>query len=174
MKKNIIWSNTNLDIADWKENYKEFLEINEIDHDPNDENDIYDWMVETNDEYLDAERMSLNVSTEGRIVAIANLGFWNGRKMGYKLLDHNNKDCLQFEKDCDYAEFYCDRYDLHSTQHHHDGSHYITYREFRPNITSDQADNFCWKLYNGKITQKDITRYTRSLRPYVNKVYGWR
>ena len=26
MKKNIIWSNTNLDIADWKEGYKEYLE----------------------------------------------------------------------------------------------------------------------------------------------------
>ena len=174
MKNRIIWSNTNLDIADWKEGYKEFLEDNEIDRDPNDENDIYDWMLETNDEYLNDERMNLNVHTDGRIVAIANLGFWNGRRMGYKLLDHNVNDCLQFEKDCSYAEFYCDRYNLCSTQHHHDGSHCITYREFRPGITSDQADNFCWKLYEGKATQKDITRYTRSLKPYINKVYGWR
>ena len=47
-------------------------------------------------------------------------------------------------------------------------------REFKPDINSDQADNFCWKLYEGKTTQKDITRYTRSLKPYIKKVYGWR
>lgn len=174
MKKNMIWSNMNLDIEDWRDGYKEFLEINGMDEDPNDEYAIYNWMNETNDMYLDDERYNLNVSTNGRIIAIADLGFWNRRAIGYKLLDHNVNDCLQFEKDCEYAEFFCDRYDLKSEQHHHDGGHYITYREFKPKITSDQADNFCWKLYNGKITQRDITRYTRSLRPYVAKVYGWR
>lgn len=175
MGKHIIWSNMNLDIEDWRDGYKEFLEINGIDdRDPDDEDDIYDWMVELNDEYLGDEQMNCNIHTDGRIIAIANLCFWNGRRIGYKLLDHNVNDCLQFEQGCDYAEFYCDRYDLCSTQYHHDGSHCITYREFRPNITSDQADNFCWKLYEGKATQKDITRYTRSLKPYVNKAYGWR
>ena len=168
MKKHIIWSNLDLNLEDWKD----FLE--EEYPDVTDEYKQFNLVSELNDEYFGDERKNLNVHTDGRIIAIANLGFWNGTRMGYKLLDHNVKDCLQFEKDCDYAEFYCDCYDLHSTQHHHDGSHCITYREFRPGITSDQADNFCWKLYEGKATQKDITRYTRSLKPYVNKVYGWR
>lgn len=171
--KHIIWSNVNLDPDDWKESYKEMAEINEWDEDTDDENNLLRYMYEINDMYLDDERANLNKQTEGRIIAIADLGFWNGRSMGYKLLNHNVNSCLQFEKSCDYAEFYCDRYNLKSTQYHHDGTHYITYREFKPNISSDQADNFCWKLYNGKVTQKDITRYTRSLRPYVNKVYGW-
>lgn len=168
MSRHIIWSNLNISLEDWKD----FLE--EEYPDVTDEYKQYSLVSELNDEYLDDERMNCNISTEGRIIAIANLGFWNGRKIGYKLLDHNVNNCLQFERDCDYAEFYCDRYNLCSTQHHHDGSHYITYREFRPNITDDQADNFCWKLYEGKATQKDITRYTRSLKPYINKVYGWR
>ena len=47
MKKHIIWSNMNLDIEDWRDGYKEWLEINEIDdRDPDDEDDIYDWMIE--------------------------------------------------------------------------------------------------------------------------------
>lgn len=173
MKKQIIWQNIDMDVDDWKDDYKEFLELNDIDGDPEDEDAIIKWMYETNNEYLDDERTNLHIHTDGRVIAIANLGFWDGRKIGYKLLGHNVNDCLQFEQDCDYAEFYCDRYDLCSTQYHHDGSHYITYREFRPNITRDQADNFCWKLYEGKATRKDITRYTRSLKPYVKKVYGW-
>lgn len=168
MKKHIIWSNLNLNLEDWKD----FLE--EEHPDVTDEYEQYNLVSELNDEYLSDEQANCNIRTDGRIIAIANLGFWDGRRIGYKLLGHNVKDCLQFEKDCGYAEFYCDRYNLCSTQHHHDGSHCITYREFRPGITSDQADNFCWKLYEGKATQKDITRYTRSLKPYVNKVYGWR
>ena len=167
MSKHIIWSNLNINLKDWKD----FLE--EEYPDVTDEYDQYNLVSELNDKYLGDEQMNCNIHTDGRIIAIANLGFWNGRRIGYKLLDHNVNDCLQFEKDCDYAEFYCGRYDLCSTQCHHDGSHCITYREFKPSITSDQADNFCWKLYEGKATQKDITRYTRSLKPYVKKVYGW-
>lgn len=35
--KHIIWSDINLNPDDWRDNYKDFLEINEIDGDPNDE-----------------------------------------------------------------------------------------------------------------------------------------
>lgn len=168
MQKHIIWSNVNLNLDDWKD----FLE--EEYPDVTDEYEQCKLVSELNDEYLGDERANCDIHTEGRIVAIADLGLWNGRRQGYKLLDHNINDCLCLEESCDYAEFYCDSYDLKSIQHHHDGSHYITYREFKPGITSDQADSFCWKLYEGKATRKDITRYTRSLKPYVNKVYGWR
>lgn len=172
--KHIIWQNYDLNPEDWEEGYKEFLEINEMEA-PEEINkdDVFDWMCETNNEALEYERMNLNIPTEGRIIEIADIGLWDGRRVGYKLLGHNVNDCLQFEKDCDYAEFYCDRYDLKSRQSHHDGTHYITYREFKPEITGLQADNFCWKIYCGKATQKDITRYTRSLGKRIKKVYGW-
>lgn len=170
MTKHVIWSNVDLHKCDWEDDYKEWAEENNVE--PS-EDGLCDWIMQTNDMYFDDERMNLNKETEGRIMAIADLGFWNGRKMGYKLLGHNVNECLRFEQSCDYAEFFCDRYDLKSAQYHHDGTHYITYREIRPEITSDQLDNFCRKIYNGKATQKDITRYTRSLRPLVKKVYGW-
>ena len=46
--RHIIWSNQNLDVDDWREDYKEFLEANELDDDPNDEQALYEWMEETN------------------------------------------------------------------------------------------------------------------------------
>lgn len=46
--RHIIWSDMNLDVDDWREDYKDFLEINGLDDDPNDENELYKWMVETN------------------------------------------------------------------------------------------------------------------------------
>ena len=93
MKKHIIWSNMNLDIEDWREDYAEFLEINDIDdRDPDDEDDIYDWMVETNSEYLYDEQMNLNKVVDGRILVIADLGLWNGCASGYKILGNNIKE----------------------------------------------------------------------------------
>ena len=61
MRTHTIWSNINLDIEDWRDAYKEFLEMNEMDDDPNDEDALYDWMVEMNDNYLDDERMNLDI-----------------------------------------------------------------------------------------------------------------
>lgn len=173
--KHIIWQNYDLNPEDWTEGYKEFLEINEMEvPDKINDNDLYDWMCETNNEYLDDERMNLNIPTEGRIICIADIGLWYGRRSGYKLYGHNIGECLYLIQDCDYGEFYVDEHNnLRSRQSHHDGTHYMLFREFKPEITSDQADNFCHKIYNGKATAKDITRYTRSLGKRIKKVYGW-
>lgn len=177
MKKNnnkhIIWSNMNLNLDDWKEDLLENRKLNELDTNVPDyvlENDMY----ELNSMYLDDERENLNITpTKGRIICIADLGLWNGRKPGYKLLGHNIGDCLSDFSQAEGLEFYCDRYNFKSTQVHHDGINYLIYREIKPEYTSDQIDKFLWKIYNGKATDRDIRRYTRSLRPYIKVVYGW-
>ena len=64
--RHIIWSNMNLDVDDWREGYQEFLEANELDDDPNDENKLYEYMTETNDEYLSDERTNLNAGAAPR------------------------------------------------------------------------------------------------------------
>lgn len=43
--RHIIWSNMNLEADDWRDSYKEYLEINGLDDDPNDENKLYEiWL----------------------------------------------------------------------------------------------------------------------------------
>ena len=120
-ERHIIWSNLSLDVDDWREAYKEFLEANELDADPNDENGLYEYMVETNDEYLTDERLNLNVRLSQPIIVIGDLGLWNGRRSGYKMIDSGNiKDCLF--SDTDYTEWYVDMYgDLRADAVHHDG-----------------------------------------------------
>lgn len=81
--RHIIWSNQNLDVDDWREDYKEFLEANELDDDPNDEQALYEWMEETNYDYLSDERVNLNVQLSQPIIVIGDIGRWNGRVMGY-------------------------------------------------------------------------------------------
>lgn len=174
--KHIIWSNYNLTLNDdWRDGIKETWEMNGIDPTTKTEDDYFSEMYEANWRYLDDERCNLNIPTEGRIILIADIGLWNGHRKGYRLLNTRNINaCLEFEKDCDYAEWDISKYnDLCSTQTHHDSSHLIWYREVKPEITSDQLDNFCWKLYNGTATSRDISRYTRSLGKRIKQIYGW-
>lgn len=171
MKKRIIWSNINLYIEDgWREAYKEFLEINQIDDDPDDEDEIYDYMIRTNYDYLDDERANLNKIVDGRILVIADLGLWNGRFAGYDIIESQNiKDILSSR--ADYVEWYSDGYNIKSTQYHHDGTNYLEYRIIREDRN---IDNLLDAIYSGEpISRKKLNYYTKSLHPAVAAVYGW-
>ena len=172
MKKHIIWSNMNLDIEDWADGYKEYLEMNEIhDADPDDEDAIYQWMIDMNDMYMDDERRNLNKKVDGRILIIVDLGRWNGRVSGYKIIDSCNiKDILY--TDCDYAEWYGDGYNIRCDAHHHDGTNYYLYRIIREDRNINKLLD---AIYSGEeITSRKLNYYTKSLYGEVADVYGWR
>lgn len=167
-----IWQNYQLNLEDWKEGLLENRELNNLPTDVDDDT-LREEMYELNSNYLEDERMNLNLQTEGKIICIADVGLWNGRRKGYKLYGYNIGECLAFFKDCEYADFYVDRYDFKCKQTHHDGTTFGVFRELKPELSSDQADAFFWKIYNGTVTQRDITRYTRSLAKRIKAVYGW-
>ena len=173
MKKHTIWGNINLDIEDWRDGYKEYLEMNDMDEDPDDEDAIYEWMCETSGYYLDAERMNLNKKVDGRILVIGDIGRWNGRVDGYKILGRNINEIFNINsRGFDYAEFYGDGYNIRAVEHHHDGTNYYEYRIIREDRN---IDNLLNDIYNGKeITRKKLNYYTKSLYKDVANVYGWR
>jgi hypothetical protein len=171
MKKKIIWSNMNLDIEDWRDGYKEYLELNDMDDDPDDESAIYEWMCDMNAEYIYDERANLNKVVDGRILVIGDIGRWNGRVHGYKIINSGKiADILYSE--CDYVEWYGDGYNIRSVGIHHDGRNYAEYRVIREDRN---IENLLDDIYDGKeISRAKLNYYTRSLYPYVAKVYGWR
>lgn len=119
--------------------------------------------------YLEDERMNLDISTDGRILVIADLGFWFGRRQGYKIINRNVSNILY--DDADYVEWYSDGHNIKATAIHHDGTNYYEYREIREDRN---IDNLLNAIYNGeKITRQKLNYYTKSLHPYVAKVYGW-
>ena len=166
--RHIIWSNMNLEADDWRDSYKEYLEINGLDDDPNDENKLYEYMVEVNDDYLSDERRNLDIQLSQPIIVIGDLGRWNGRVTGYKMIDSGNiKDCLY--SDTDYTEWYVDKYgDLRANAVHHDGANCYLYRVFKDGVTDTQIENLQDKIYNGKVTRADITRVTKRLGPLLS------
>jgi hypothetical protein len=164
----IIWSNCNLNEEDWFESYREHCECNDIEFD---ESKISNYMYETNDMYLDDERINLNKQVDGNILIIADLGLWNGRKQGYKLLNTRNIADILYS-DCDYVEWYGDGKNIKCTAHHHDGTNYYTYRVVRE---GRNIQNLLDAIYNGEeITSKKLNYYTKSLHSYVAQIYGWR
>lgn len=169
MKKRIIWSNMNINPDDWKEGYKEIAEENGWEEDTDDENNLWNYIYEELDHYIDDERMNLDVTTDGRILVVADLGLWYGRRQGYRILDGNVKNILS--ADVDYAEWYSDGYNIKATAAHHDGTNYYEYRVIREDRN---IQNLLDAIYNGEeITRKKLNYYTRSLEPYVRRVYGW-
>ena len=120
-----------------------------------------------NDE-LDDERINLNVEVNGYIVAYANLGLWDGIKIGAKLIGTNVSQILQTNNE--YATWFCDPYNVKAETTHHDGKNYILYRVAE---TKEKAELLVNKIVYGGMTEENFRRATKSLKPYVAKVYGW-
>lgn len=119
--------------------------------------------------YLEDERQNLNIIADGRILVIADLGLWNGRRQGYKILGKRVSDILF--SDADYVEWYSDGHNIKATATHHDGTNYYEYRVIREDRN---IENLLDAIYNGEeITRKKLNYYTKSLYRDVAKVYGW-
>ena len=87
-EKHIIWSNYDLDYEDWREDL-------EAEYPSLSDNERLFLMYEMNSEYLNDERVNLNVQLSQPILVIGDLGLWNGRRMGYKEIESGNiRDCL--------------------------------------------------------------------------------
>jgi hypothetical protein len=164
MKKHLIWQNYDIDIKNYDgctDNWDEM-----------EDDDKQEYASELNSMYLDDERINLNIELDNSILVIADLGLWNGRKQGYRIIGSNIKDILEFNRSCDYAEWYSDGYNIKGKQSHHDGTNYFEYREIR---TNRNIDNLTEKIYNGdEISRKTLNYYTKSIAPKVAKLYGWK
>ena len=165
--EHIIWSNMDINLAD----YADFLQ--EEHPEVTDPDKQYKLCCVLSYDYLDDERANLYRVLPNPIICIADLGLWNGRCMVYKMIESCNiADCL-YDPGCDYCKWYVDRYnDLRFTGTHHDGTNHYLYRELR-DLSDKQMENFLEKLHTGRLTRRDIRRYTTSVGIHVNKVYGW-
>lgn len=164
--RHLIWSNINLDFEDWKDDLK-------AEYPDYDDNQLEVEMCETNACYLEDERVNLDIQLSQPILVIADLGRWNGRFSGYKVIESGNiKDCLY--SDTDYSEWYVDKNgDLRCKAIHHDGTNYYLYRVFKDNVSNEQMENLKYKIYEGRATRSDITRLTKRLGDDIARVYGW-
>ena len=149
---------------------KEFLsesypEIEQTDEAITDE--IYDNISR----WYDDETDNLDKQLDGRILAIASMGLWNGRKTGYKILGDNLNEVLTSTIGCDEKEVYFDGYNIKAEGYHHDGRNFVEFREIRKGKNIDKLLN---KIYdNEPISRSELNYYTKPLGKYVKQIFGW-
>ena len=164
--RHIIWSNYDLDYEDWRDDLEaEYPELTE--------DERIALMYEINGDYLDDERVNLNIQLSQPILVIGDLGLWYGRRSGYKEIESGNiRDCLY--ADTDYSTWYVDKLgDLRCDAIHHDGTDHYLYRAYKDGVRESQIDLLKDKLYRGIATRADVTRITRRLGDDIARVYGF-
>lgn len=175
MKKHIIFDNYNYKEKDYEEGFKEFCEINELD--PENE-DIQDFINGQLLEWWDDEfeyNLNFNLDNE-TIIVIADLGFWYGRRSGYKILDTKNVGeaiASIFSDDEDYREIYVDDGDVKGAGYHHDGVHHYTWRLLKKTVKKADLEELKNRIYNNEEYADLLEKCTKSLAPVITKVYGW-
>ncbi len=166
----LIWQNDDLDLDDWREDLLE-------DTPGLTEGQLYERMTELNNSYLENEQAKLGgiVLTEP-ILVIGDLGLWNGRRTGYKLISSGKlSHCLRFGRSCESGRWYVDGCgDFRGEFHHHDGTNRHLYRGVK-----DANSAALRRLLNQIADQKPInpgllSRTTYRLGDLIGDVYGWK
>lgn len=156
------------DIEEYRDGFEEWCEDNGLD--PNKES-IYDFGADSIRNWCEAEFMNLNVEC-GDILEIADLGLWDGRHSAYNIINKGKLNGILNSHGCDDFDIYCDRYNVKGTFHHHDGVNYIEYRLIKPNVDITPLTR---RLYNQEeVTREMIRKYTTSLRPLIQRIYGFK
>lgn len=176
-EKHIIWnSDAYLDnYESWKEDYIEFCESNEIEIDIDNisEEKVLEYAYELNYEYLKDERANLNIRYPNGIIALADIGRWNGRVNGYKEIGTNIADCLYSEMDM--VEWYVDPWGVfRATMADHDGMTFVVYRAWKNGVTEEQKERVLNRIYFGGVSERTLRRYTKNIGKNIADVYGWK
>ena len=156
-QRRVIWSNNDYD--EWAEAMADEITDEEI---------TPEYYYDCRSIDLDDERANLDIEVDGYIVAFASLGLWDGRRNGAKLVGTNVRRIL-YSND-DYVTWYCDPHNVRAEMIHHDGTNYVLYRVA---MNKEQAENLVDKIAYGNMSEEEFRKRTKSLRPYVAKVYGW-
>jgi len=118
---------------------------------------------------LDIERGELDKEVDGYIICIGHVATWRGTRHGVKTIGDNVRDILK-DTCGDFVTWYCDRFTTLCEDIHHDGTN--TY-EYRVAKDKDTAERMVESFANGDLSEDELRKRTKSLRPYIASVYGW-
>ena len=99
------------------------------------------------------------------ILVIAELGLWNGKKIGYKELSNDARDIIDR---IEYSELgqigTIENNKLIATNPHHDGTNFYSFRVWKSGISDNQKSKLLDSLYENNLDANLIKKYTKPLR----------
>lgn len=167
--KKVIFTNDSY-VLDTESIIVNYCEVNDINI-----NELSDFEKDNiiNDEivsWYEFEKMTLDYELDNDILAIADLGLWNGRTSGYTILSDNLNNILNVSGDI--IEVYAENGNIRAKATHHDGVNYILFRKIRDDRDIEKLLD---RIYEGKpVSPSLLNYYTESLYPQVQEVYGWK
>lgn len=133
---------------------------------------IYDSEIDADGFDFEDEKENLSVIMDGEMIVVADLGLWDGRHKGYRMMCGKVSSALNaFQGDSYKLVYDPDTDDVKGVDHHHDGTNYYTFREVRKGNDISVLQDL---IYSERATQEDIDKYTKPLGKYVRRVYGWK
>lgn len=99
------------------------------------------------------------------IIAIADIGAWDGRKRDYKRISTLGGI---FNTSCAYNHYFIKDRNVRSRNVHHNGVNYVLYREFKDHINDEQKERFLYMLSTGTLTKRQLAYYTNSIVKYFD------
>ena len=167
MKKHIIFKTTGY----WtNEEWEDAINYYKTECGETDEQQIVEMIYTDCQADLEDEICNLNKQIDGKILVIANIGRWNGRVSGYKIIDGNLKEILSNFGN-DEGIVFSDGKNIRAEGYDHDGTSYYLFREIKDGVDLDKLLD---DIYDNKeITNHRLSYYTKSIAPYVADRYGW-
>ena len=174
-KEFTIWEDTYFmsldDLEEWAQDIN--AQRADFDEEPLTDYKMHEEIEYVNSTYLDDERAVLErIALPEDILCIADLGLWNGRASGYRIID---KFVDIFDLSADFCRWFVDLWgNVRAQGVHHDGSNSYLFRMWMPGTSDEARENLLDKIYMGEATEKDISRLTVRLGDYFGKEYGWK
>lgn len=172
MKEHVIYKTYGFLTSKEIESFKKDIQANRIADGEEEltEDQLTDAVYEDVNNSYEYEVENLDRELDGKILAVASLGLWNGRKTGYKILGSNLKEVVS-SFGCDDVKIYVKGSNIYFEGRHHDGTNYIEFREIK---NADNIDNLTNKLYAGEsVSRSQLNYYTKPLGKHVKEIYGF-
>ena len=172
----VIWSN-DVTAYDFEESRQQVSDVECIDIQDVADDAVWRYINDDICLTLDAEESNLDIPT-GRIVVFATLGLWHGKVRGSRMLPEQRLSAI-LHAACRDSEEYTVYYDtddgeVKARDVHHDGVNSYVFREMAADTSFNDRELFLESAELGSVTLDDIKRFTVSLGPRVEAVYGWR
>lgn len=176
--KRTIWSSESFYVQDEKvkEQYKkDIMDSMDWQEEELTEDRLANMWYEDNEFNYECECSNLAKMIDGYIIALghrsSHYGWIGGNgRTGTMLVGSDVSDILKKSGSADDAEWYAEDYNIHGSMYDHDGSWSVVYRVCKD---EEEAERLQELAYLGKLDNADIMGRTKSLYPYIAKIYGW-
>lgn len=119
-------------------------------------------------EKLENLRCAAAVLPHSDYIVIESFGLWYSRISDYRAFKAA-KEIFSFNENEYCNDWFIENGDLKSSRIQYDSMKYHVYRIWKNGLSRRQKHNFIEKIMNGTYTKKDVSRYTVSVVPELEK-----